>query len=95
VLVDGNRLPRWPYPSEAVVGGDGRVPAIAAASILAKVQRDSELVALDRQYPDYGFAKHKGYPTRAHLAALVQHGPCPCHRRSFGPVRALLPDRDA
>ena len=91
VLVDGNRLPRWRYASEPVVKGDDRVPAIAAASILAKVQRDGELVALDEQYPGYGFAAHKGYPTKAHLAALQELGVTPVHRRSFAPVKALLP----
>ncbi len=90
VLVDGNRLPRWDYPSEPVIKGDDRVPAIAAASILAKVQRDSELVALDTEYPGYGFASHKGYPTAAHLEALKTLGVSPVHRRSFGPVRALI-----
>ena len=90
VLVDGNRLPRWNYAAEAVVRGDDRVPAIAAASILAKVQRDGELVALEQQYPGYGFASHKGYPTPAHLAALRRLGVTPVHRRSFGPVRSLL-----
>ncbi|TXS92084.1 ribonuclease HII [Parahaliea maris] len=90
VLVDGNRLPRWDYPSEPVVKGDDRVPAIAAASILAKVQRDGELVALEREYPGYGFAAHKGYPTAAHLKALRELGVTPVHRRSFGPVRDLL-----
>ncbi|WP_170150121.1 ribonuclease HII [Parahaliea mediterranea] len=90
VLVDGNRLPRWDYPSEPVVKGDDRVAAIAAASILAKVQRDSELVALEAQYPGYGFASHKGYPTAKHLAALRELGVTPVHRRSFAPVRALL-----
>ena len=90
VLVDGNRLPRWAYASEPVVGGDDRVPAIAAASILAKVQRDRELTELDAQYPGYGFAAHKGYPTRAHLEALQVLGVTPVHRRSFGPVRLLL-----
>lgn len=90
VLVDGNRLPVWHYASEPVVKGDDRVPAIAAASILAKVQRDNELVALEEQYPGYGFARHKGYPTAAHLAALEKLGVTPVHRRSFGPVRALL-----
>jgi ribonuclease HII len=90
VLVDGNRLPRWPYASEPVVKGDDRVPAIAAASILAKVQRDGELVALEQQYPGYGFAAHKGYPTPAHLAALQELGVTPVHRRSFAPVRKLL-----
>lgn len=90
VLVDGNRLPRWDYASEPVVKGDDRVPAIAAASILAKVQRDGELVALDRVYPGYGFASHKGYPTAVHLAALKRLGVTPVHRRTFGPVRTLL-----
>ena len=90
VLVDGNRLPRWPYRAQAVIGGDDRVPAIAAASILAKVQRDAELAALDRDYPGYGFAVHKGYPTAAHLAALSALGVTPVHRRSFAPVKKLL-----
>ena len=90
VLVDGNRLPRWPYPSAPVVRGDDRVPAIAAASILAKVQRDRELVELERRYPGYGFATHKGYPTAAHLEALRTLGVTPVHRRTFAPVRALL-----
>ncbi len=94
VLVDGNRLPRWPYASEPVVGGDARVPAIAAASILAKVQRDGEMAALEASYPGYGLAKHKGYPTRQHLDALKRLGVTPIHRRSFGPVRELL-DADA
>nr|WP_241263124.1 ribonuclease HII [Parahaliea mediterranea] len=92
VLVDGNRLPRWHYASEPVVKGDDRVPAIAAASILAKVQRDRELMDLDAQYPGYGFASHKGYPTATHLAALRELGVTPVHRRSFAPVRALLTD---
>ncbi|RLA50785.1 MAG: ribonuclease HII, partial [Gammaproteobacteria bacterium] len=91
VLVDGNRLPRWDYASQAVVKGDDRVPAIAAASILAKVQRDSELVALEKRYPGYGFAAHKGYPTAAHLRALQMLGVTPVHRRSFAPVKKLLP----
>ena len=95
VLVDGNRLPRWDYRSEPVVGGDDRVPAIAAASILAKVQRDRELVALDALYPGYGFAVHKGYPTAAHLQALRRLGVTPVHRRSFAPVKALLPGTPA
>jgi ribonuclease HII len=90
VLVDGNRLPRWTYSSEAVVKGDSRVQAIAAASILAKVTRDREMVALDLQFPGYGFAGHKGYPTKAHIEALERLGPCSIHRRSFGPVRRLL-----
>ncbi len=90
VLVDGNRLPQWDYPSEPVVKGDDRVPAIAAASILAKVQRDNELMALDTEYPGYGFGAHKGYPTARHLAALRELGVSPVHRRSFKPVRELL-----
>ena len=94
VLVDGNRLPRWRYVSQPVVGGDDRVPAIAAASILAKVQRDRELVDLERQYPGYGFAAHKGYPTASHLEALRTLGVTPVHRRSFGPVRALLSEQE-
>ena len=90
VLVDGNRLPRWSYPSEPVIKGDDRVPAIAAASILAKVQRDQELVELEREYPGYGFAAHKGYPTAAHLEALKTLGVTPAHRRSYAPVRAIV-----
>jgi ribonuclease HII len=90
VLVDGNRLPRWDYESAAVVKGDDRVPAIAAASILAKVQRDSEMEILDQTYPGYGLAQHKGYPTKAHIEALQRLGVTPIHRRSFGPVRNLL-----
>ncbi len=95
VLVDGNRVPRWEFHAEPVVGGDDSVPAIAAASIIAKVQRDAELVALDRRYPGYGFARHKGYPTRTHLAALATLGVTPAHRRSFAPVKNLLVDATA
>lgn len=90
VLVDGNRLPDWSYPAEAVVKGDSRVQAIAAASILAKVTRDREMIAFDQAYPGYGFAGHKGYPTKIHMEALNQLGPTPIHRRSFGPVREKL-----
>lgn len=90
VLVDGNRLPRWPYRSEAIVKGDSRVPAIAAASILAKVTRDREMKLLDATYPGYGLAGHKGYPTKLHLDALRRLGVTPIHRRSYAPVRALL-----
>lgn len=92
VLVDGNRLPRWQYQARAVIGGDAIEPAIGAASIIAKVQRDAELVALDAQYPGYGFAQHKGYPTKAHLLALQELGVTPVHRRSFGPVARRLTD---
>ena len=90
VLVDGNRLPPLPMPAQALVGGDATVPAISAASVLAKVHRDRLCLALDRDWPAYGFAVHKGYPTAAHLQALQRHGPCPAHRRSFAPVRAAL-----
>lgn len=92
VAVDGNRRPELDCPCEAVVGGDATVPAISAASILAKVARDEYMIALDERYPGYGFARHKGYPTREHLAALYRLGPCPEHRRSFAPVRAALSD---
>jgi ribonuclease HII len=90
VLVDGNRLPSWPYAAEAIVGGDAKVAAIAAASILAKVTRDRACLELDARYPLYGFAQHKGYGTRQHQDALHQHGPCPAHRYSYAPVRAVL-----
>ena len=90
VLVDGNRLPKWRYEARPIVGGDALEPAIGAASILAKVQRDSELMILDSQYPEYGFGRHKGYPTREHLDALKTHGVLDIHRRSFGPVKRLL-----
>jgi len=90
VFVDGNRCPVWQYASRAVVKGDSRVAEIAAASILAKVSRDAEMVEFETQYPGYGFAQHKGYPTAQHLLALQEHGPCAIHRRSFAPVAALL-----
>jgi ribonuclease HII len=89
-LIDGNRCPELSCPAEAVVKGDSRVAAISAASIIAKVARDHEMVALDAQYPGYGLAGHKGYPSPAHLAALQQLGVTPIHRRSFAPVRRLL-----
>ena len=90
LLVDGNRLPGHHVPGQAVVKGDARHPAIAAASILAKVTRDAQMVELDARHPDYGFSRHKGYPTREHLAALERLGALPEHRRSFGPVRRQL-----
>lgn len=90
VLVDGNRLPRWAYSAEAVVKGDSRVQAIAAASILAKVVRDREMIAFDDQYPGYGFAGHKGYPTQMHMTALDVLGVTPIHRCSFGPVKRKI-----
>jgi len=90
VLVDGNKIPRWHYSAEAVVKGDSRVEAIAAASILAKVVRDSEMVAFNSRYPGYEFDRHKGYPTKVHLQALARLGPCAIHRLSFGPVKKAL-----
>ncbi|MDW6001614.1 ribonuclease HII [Vibrio mangrovi] len=90
VLVDGNRLPPLAVPAAAVVKGDLRVAEISAASILAKVTRDQEMELLDQQYPDYGFAQHKGYPTKAHLEAIVNYGVIDAHRRSFKPVRRVL-----
>lgn len=90
-LIDGNRLPEdLPCPAEWRIGGDALEPAISAASILAKVARDRALFELHRQFPRYGFDRHKGYPTAEHLAALREHGPCPAHRRSFAPVREAL-----
>jgi len=89
-LIDGNRCPKLAVPSAPVIGGDAQVPAIAAASILAKVSRDREMQALDLIYPGYGIAAHKGYPTPVHLEALQRLGPTPIHRRSFAPVRQLL-----
>ena len=93
-LVDGNRLPKLPCPGEAVVGGDGIHAPIAAASILAKCARDRQMCALAITHPQYGFERHKGYPTRAHIAALQQHGITIHHRRSYAPVRRLLAHND-
>lgn len=90
VLVDGNRLPSLPVLAEAVVGGDALVPAISAASILAKVERDRWCREVDALYPDYGFRRHKGYGTAEHLLALQRHGACEHHRRSFAPVARAL-----
>ena len=87
--MDGNKKPPLPYPVMAIVRGDGRVPQISAASIVAKVARDKEMIELDTQYPGYGFAKHKGYPTKQHFAALKDLGACPVHRQSFAPVKAV------
>lgn len=85
-MIDGNRCPKLTMPAEAVVKGDSKVPAIAAASILAKVSRDREMAAFELIYPGYGIGGHKGYPTPVHLEALVRLGPTPIHRRSFAPV---------
>lgn len=90
VLVDGNRCPDLQMPARAIVGGDASVAQIAAASILAKTARDADMLLLHGVYPHYGFDRHKGYPTAAHLAALQHYGVSPIHRRSFGPVRVLL-----
>lgn len=89
VLIDGNKCPDLPYEMQAIIKGDETEQAISAASILAKVDRDNRLRELDQEYPGYGFAKHKGYPTKQHFAALAKLGPTPHHRRSFAPVRAL------
>ncbi len=86
VLIDGLPVPGFPCPQTALVGGDAISLSIAAASIIAKVERDREMEEMDRLYPEYGFAKHKGYPTPEHFAKLRLHGPCPIHRRSFAPV---------
>jgi ribonuclease HII len=90
VWVDGNRCPDWAWRSQAVVKGDDKVAAIAAASILAKTARDRFMCSLHDEYPVYGFAQHMGYGTAVHLAALKAHGACPHHRRSFGPVKLVL-----
>ncbi len=90
VLVDGNRLPELDAPAQAIVGGDAKVAAISAASILAKVHRDRWCAQLHLQYPAYGFAVHKGYGTQRHMAALREHGACPEHRCTFAPVAAVL-----
>ncbi|MEO7245855.1 MAG: ribonuclease HII [Rubrivivax sp.] len=92
VLVDGNRLPLLRVPARAIIGGDASVPSISAASILAKVTRDRMCEELHAAWPAYGFALHKGYATAAHLRALREHGACPAHRRTFAPVRGVLPE---
>lgn len=92
VLVDGNRIPELDIPAQAIVKGDSLVPEISAASILAKVARDAEMLALDKQFPQYAFAQHKGYPTKLHLEKLAEFGVLPQHRRSFAPVRKLVSD---
>jgi ribonuclease HII len=89
-LIDGNRCPDLPCPSEAIIKGDQSVAAISAASIIAKVTRDREMIEMEAIYPGYAFASHKGYPTKLHIAALQERGLTPIHRRSFGPVKKLL-----
>lgn len=89
VLVDGIHLPRIDIPARAIVQGDALIPEISAASILAKVLRDEEMIAMDLIYPGYGFAEHKGYATPAHRRALLELGPCAIHRRSYAPIAAL------
>lgn len=90
ILVDGNRVPLFPCQAEAIIGGDGLVSEISAASIIAKVYRDNLMTELHQQYPLYGFDSNKGYPTRKHRQALMEHGVTPCHRRSFAPVRNAM-----
>ena len=90
VLVDGPHIPTWNYSAEAIIRGDSKIAEIAAASIMAKVSRDNEMVKQGDIFPVYGFSRNKGYPTKAHLKALNKFGPCKIHRRSFSPVSKLL-----
>ena len=90
VYVDGNKCPDLPYKMEAIVKGDSLIDEIKAASIIAKVERDKQMIELDKQHPEYGFKGHKGYPTKVHMEALAMHGPLDCHRRSYRPVQNAL-----
>ncbi|MEM7252835.1 MAG: ribonuclease HII [Pseudomonadota bacterium] len=94
VMVDGKYSPDFGLPARAVIKGDAKVTSISAASIIAKVIRDAEMIALDEQFPDYGFAQHKGYPTKSHLGALARYGATPFHRRSFAPVKRVVEQTD-
>lgn len=94
ILVDGNRCPEVSCSVEAIVKGDQLIPVISAASIIAKVARDNEMLEMENRFPGYGFARHKGYPTRQHIAALDELGPCRIHRRSFAPVKKFLSSSD-
>lgn len=89
-LIDGNRVPLLDIPAQCIIQGDAKVLQISAASVLAKVAKDLESIELDKLYPEYGFAQHKGYGTAMHLRSLKQYGASPCHRKSFGPVRAAM-----
>lgn len=95
VYIDGKHCPNIDIATEAVIGGDALIPEISAASILAKVARDAAMIALDKQYPQYGFAQHKGYPTKQHLSALHTYGVLPIHRTSYSPVKKLIKSYDA
>ena len=90
VLVDGTHIPSWNYSAEAIIRGDSKIAEIAAASIMAKVSRDNEMVKQGDVFPEYGFSSNKGYPTKAHLKALHKFGPCEIHRQSFAPISKLL-----
>lgn len=90
VFIDGNRCPELSYPATAIIKGDDKVAEISAASIIAKVARDEQMRLLHNEFPQYGFDRHKGYPTKAHMKALAEHGPCPQHRRSYAPVKRCL-----
>jgi ribonuclease HII len=90
VYIDGMHVPVLQFPVEAIIRGDDKIPGISAASIIAKVTRDKAMVAYHQVYPEYGFDKHKGYLTPQHLAALAKYGPCPIHRKTYGPIAALL-----